>query len=483
MPKIRLTAIASDIKGKANGSVFSSNSGGTYFRNNPNGGGRKSPKWDVQKNKFGSLASQWKSLTDLEQQSWQDMTTSYPTTNQWGDQRIPSGYELFMKLNGSLSSAGFQILRSPVAPRSIPSIGSSEVNYPEYFQLNPNRGCKTYNYNQFDQARIISCKSFFSAVDIMNDNTFSMRVKFSQNGVYPFQANTSINIFSADEKNDHGMWFKGATDSNGNMKFVVVLRFTTGSADYSADLTSDEVLNGFHFSFFASKDSFASSAIFINGLERGGLINHSGNLNNTVLSCEALIGNDETTKNSFFTFSDFRWYQNALTSQEHEFISLGYVLDTERTLVPAYDQNSKILLDYGSSSPNGQFESDISDSNDNLSTPVAFGLIPKFSIIIPNEGLSGMFLNVYASAPISNGVNGSFSNFKKIGIVEWLVGFEFSVDQMYKSVFSNVPANSQVLFQLQVLDSTTGQMSVNKPKPRKKVPRFRAGVELTDKIN
>jgi hypothetical protein len=57
MPKVKFTALVSDMKGKANGSVFASNNGGTYFRTNKTGGGRKSNAWNQQKAEFSDLSS------------------------------------------------------------------------------------------------------------------------------------------------------------------------------------------------------------------------------------------------------------------------------------------------------------------------------------------------------------------------------------------------------------------------------------------
>lgn len=124
MPKIKTSALVSDIKGKAEGSVFARNSGGLYFRNNPSGGGRKSQSWDKSKNLFGSLASRWRNLTQAQQEAWNNAVSSYQTIGAFGDARIPSGYELYMRLNTPLVNIGLPALETPESPEQMPTVDS-----------------------------------------------------------------------------------------------------------------------------------------------------------------------------------------------------------------------------------------------------------------------------------------------------------------------------------------------------------------------
>ena len=125
MPKIRLSALATDIKGKAGGSVFSRNSGGLYFRNNPSGGGRKSPKWDAARARFSSLASSWKNLSNSQKLTWNSAVDNFNTTNAFGENRVPSGYELFMRLNAPLKNLGLPINETAPLPATMPSVADS----------------------------------------------------------------------------------------------------------------------------------------------------------------------------------------------------------------------------------------------------------------------------------------------------------------------------------------------------------------------
>jgi hypothetical protein len=149
MPQIKLAQGFSDIKGKSNGSVFSRNKQGVYFRNNPSGGGKKSDKWNKQKNRFGSLSTAWKNLTVSEQQAWSDIAPLYPALNKFGDSYIASGYQTFMRLNGTINALGFPLLRTPNAPREIPNISEPDFYVPENFCFAPNRVAYLGDVQQF----------------------------------------------------------------------------------------------------------------------------------------------------------------------------------------------------------------------------------------------------------------------------------------------------------------------------------------------
>jgi len=120
MPSIKYSALVSDMKGKSNGSVFSSNKQGAYFRNNRTGGGRKTKLWDKQKSNFSFLATQWKGLNPEQQTAWTNAAPMYPSLNKFKIEYIPSGFQLYMRLNGVLLAKGFPLLVLPGMKREFP---------------------------------------------------------------------------------------------------------------------------------------------------------------------------------------------------------------------------------------------------------------------------------------------------------------------------------------------------------------------------
>ena len=149
MPQIKLAQGFSDIKGKSNGSVFSRNKQGVYFRNNPSGGGKKSDKWNAQKNRFGALSTAWKNLSEVERQAWSDIAPLYPALNKFGDSYIASGYQTFMRLNGTINALGYPLLRTPNAPRETPTFDDPTFFIPDNFCFTPNRVAYLGNVEEY----------------------------------------------------------------------------------------------------------------------------------------------------------------------------------------------------------------------------------------------------------------------------------------------------------------------------------------------
>ena len=147
MPSIKFTALVSDMKGKANGSVFSKNKQGNYFRNNVTGGGRKSLAWDQQKSNFSYISTQWRSLTPEQKDAWNSMAANYPALNKFKESYIPSAYQLFMRLNGVLYAKGFQTLTTPIAQRSFPNLEELSVDLPSYTAYSGKWGAGFNNAN------------------------------------------------------------------------------------------------------------------------------------------------------------------------------------------------------------------------------------------------------------------------------------------------------------------------------------------------
>jgi hypothetical protein len=179
MPQIKLAQGFSDIKGKSNGSVFSRNRQGVYFRNNPSGGGKKSNKWNAQKNRFGALSTAWKNLTEVEQQAWSDIAPLYPALNKFGDSYIASGYQTFMRLNGTINALGYPLLRTPNAPRETPTFDEPTFYIPDNFCFTPNRVAYLGDIESFMVERIPGDDSVARSLD----NRSADAVRPKKNGV------------------------------------------------------------------------------------------------------------------------------------------------------------------------------------------------------------------------------------------------------------------------------------------------------------
>lgn len=120
MPQIKFSGLVTAMKGKAGGSIFSQNKQGAYFRNNRWGGGRKSARWDAAKNRLQTMSNAWRLLTSEQREAWQAAAVNYPFENKFKEEYIPSGYQLFMSLNGTLYAQGLPTLAVPAEKRPFP---------------------------------------------------------------------------------------------------------------------------------------------------------------------------------------------------------------------------------------------------------------------------------------------------------------------------------------------------------------------------
>jgi hypothetical protein len=120
MPQIKFSGLVTAMKGKAGGSIFSQNKQGAYFRNNRWGGGRKSQRWDNAKNRLSFLSNQWRLLSAEQREAWQAAGADYPSKNKFQEEYIPSGYQLYMSLNGNLFSHNLPLLSVPGKNRPFP---------------------------------------------------------------------------------------------------------------------------------------------------------------------------------------------------------------------------------------------------------------------------------------------------------------------------------------------------------------------------
>lgn len=128
MPQVKFSGLVTDMKGKAGGSVFSSNKQGAYMRNNKWGGGRKSNRWDRSKAKLAQLANAWKALTAEQQEAWNTAAPDFPFTNKFKEQYIGSGYQVYMSLNGNLLANNLPLLTAPGANRPLPEDLATSFN-------------------------------------------------------------------------------------------------------------------------------------------------------------------------------------------------------------------------------------------------------------------------------------------------------------------------------------------------------------------
>lgn len=516
MPKVRLSALVSDMKGKSNGSVFSKNSGGVYFRNNPSGGGKKSAKWDKQKGNLAQLSRSWKSLDADQQDAWNAAVSDYQTLNVWGETRIPSGYELFMRLNGVLLAIGKPLLSVPTAPRSIVSVGAAEISAPDLYQFTPQRVIDT----SFTPATSGKAYMIGSWNDVEQDNltnfTYSMRLNMLFKLSPTLGTSTQYGIFQIGDLSKSYIACACSRPVDGVVTFAVSRSDGTNTQSYSADVPVTELQGDFDFAVTYDSRSLGILRFYINGkMYNTGKGGTAPAINDTITG-NIVLGCLDNSVRFWGTFSDFRYFETALTHDEIINVSFGYVLGNEVAMAPMTSFVPSVALSGDDGDCNDDEECAygymcIDNTCQQVTTGDTYlhlsgggtvtlslkgipsgskvlkayspGFVPRLTLSVENSNLSGTMLNVYASPPLSYGRNGNTKNLKLIGSFVYDENVEFDIAAAYRNTFANLPSGSTFTAVVSVVDLTTGVATTPAQAPPRKRPRFKAGAELSGAVN
>lgn len=204
MPQIKFGTVVTDMKGKANGSVFSSNRQGAYMRTNKSGGGKKSLSWENSKSRLAFLSTQWKALSLEQREQWNAIAPSYPALNKFNEPYTPSGYQVFMRLNGTLYAQDLPLLTVPNPPRSTPELSEIPVYSPENFCFTPTKtaflgkNSNTISIQEKSEEAIclgLVSDEFVNDVNELKNSSIAMRFVLKQNLNINQPTNTAIPLF------------------------------------------------------------------------------------------------------------------------------------------------------------------------------------------------------------------------------------------------------------------------------------------------
>jgi len=115
--KTKFGAIIVAGSGKVGGHVASKNKSGSYIRTKVTPSNPQSLAQLAVRGQFTSNTKAWGALTDAQRASWNAAAQSYKGSNVFGDSVTPSGFNLFVKLNGNLLNIGEAIILT--APENI----------------------------------------------------------------------------------------------------------------------------------------------------------------------------------------------------------------------------------------------------------------------------------------------------------------------------------------------------------------------------
>ena len=117
--KAKFGAIVVAGSGKIGGHVASRNKAGAYFRTKVTPTNPQTVSQVAVRNDFTALAQGWRGLTAAQREQWNSAVVDFQKTDVFGDLKTPSGFNLFMRLNGNLKAVGASIISAPLAVSSV----------------------------------------------------------------------------------------------------------------------------------------------------------------------------------------------------------------------------------------------------------------------------------------------------------------------------------------------------------------------------
>ena len=125
--KAKFGAIVVAGSGKIGGHVASRNKAGAYFRTKVTPTNPQTVSQVAVRNDFTALAQGWRGLTAAQREQWNSAVVDFQKTDVFGDLKTPSGFNLFMRLNGNLKAVGASIISAPLAVSSVFALTTMSV--------------------------------------------------------------------------------------------------------------------------------------------------------------------------------------------------------------------------------------------------------------------------------------------------------------------------------------------------------------------
>jgi hypothetical protein len=99
MATLKYGSIVTEIKGKLGGHVFQRCGQSLSVRTISARRLTSSLLKSISKTQFGSVASQWRKLSNAQKTNWSNIAPTYPTVDKFGNDIVLSGYQLYQYIN------------------------------------------------------------------------------------------------------------------------------------------------------------------------------------------------------------------------------------------------------------------------------------------------------------------------------------------------------------------------------------------------
>lgn len=117
--KIKFGSIVTDGRGKLGGQVYARNRAGAYVRNKVTPNNPQTVAQSNARSRLASFSEAWRGLTQSQRDAWDAAAPDFATTNVFGDSVIPTGKNLFTRLNINLEDVGQTTINVPPVPVDI----------------------------------------------------------------------------------------------------------------------------------------------------------------------------------------------------------------------------------------------------------------------------------------------------------------------------------------------------------------------------
>lgn len=122
MAKIKLGALAQDVRGSIAGNTFARNKGGSYVRQKSSPTQPRTVRQMEQRAILSNVSQAWRGLSEELRNAWNVYAANNPVTNVFGDAILLSGHGAFVQINALRLTIGLaQITTPPLTGGTVPA--------------------------------------------------------------------------------------------------------------------------------------------------------------------------------------------------------------------------------------------------------------------------------------------------------------------------------------------------------------------------
>lgn len=482
MPKIKFSALVSGMSGKSNGSVFGSNNGGAYFRNNTSKTKTKTALNAKRKSLFSEVSGAWRGLSSEQQDTWRNAVSNYVVQNVFGDNRTPTGYELFMRLNNVRLEQGSAMLLEAPVPRSLPSLNDLELDFPDLFLYMPTIGLLNFDKTNQTLQQYYVVTNAAESQGLFTEAFFQGQFSFGNYNQNIDFYSVAKGLFSCSMSG--GGSFEVSIECDGSKFGRLRLTVEGGSGsiivesnDFEIDLTQT-----FTIGIAMGSTDRTGVKLFYNGVKLAVKTSTAGTFTAGTFGAEFQLFYNASTSYAKMICSDFRQSLGYTDETNMTLQSAGYIIGDESVLYQMSDLNENLEIENFNTAVGGTLAGQETISRKNNLSSIDQNRLPKMTITTTSSGSSGMRVYIYATPCISFGRVTSTPNKKLLSVMSYEGETSWAVSDLWQNLYGRFSPNGYIQYFLFVSDSTTGVVNAAAIKPPKR-KRFKAGAELSGAVS